>query len=134
MCYNHTILYQDRSVFMEDSSNIKDKLKLKLDNLEAKEYTLNAEKILELLELFKNLDRDLSPIIDILMYSIKHSKDNVYNAILISKFLNFYGIGENSDILLTRQKFIVVGGELVKTPFLKKKDKEVINTLLSNIK
>jgi len=119
---------------MEESSNIKDKLKLKLDNLEAKEYTLNAEKILELLELFKNLDRDLSPLIDILMYSIKHSTDNVYNAILISKFLNFYGIGENSDILLTRQKFIVVGGELVKTTFLKKKDKEVINTLLSNIK
>jgi hypothetical protein len=119
---------------MEESSDIKEKLKLKLDNLEAREYTLNAEKILELLELFKNLDKDLSPLIDILMYSIKHSKDSVYNAILISKFLNFYGIGENTNILLTRQKFIIVGGELVKTSFLKKKDKEVINTLLSNIK
>ena len=119
---------------MEESQDIKEKLKLKLDDLDAKEYTLNAEKILELLELFKNLDKDLSPLIDILMYSIKHSNDKVYNAILISKFLNFYGIGENTNILLTRQKFIIVGGELVKTPFLKKKDKEVINTLLSNIK
>jgi hypothetical protein len=119
---------------MNDSSNIKEKLKLKLDDMDAKEYTLTPPKIIELLELFKNLDRDLSPLIDILIYSIKHSNDNLYNAILISKFLNFYGIGENNDILLTRQKFKIVGGELVKTPFLKKKDKEVINTLLSNIK
>lgn len=119
---------------MIESSDIKDKLKLKLDDMEAKEYSLSPEKIIEILELFKNVDRDLSPLIDILIYSIKKSKDNVYNAILISKFLNFYGLGENSDILLSRQKFMIVGGELVKTPFLKKKDKEVINTLLSNIK
>jgi hypothetical protein len=119
---------------MSESIDIKEKLKEKMDLLEASEYTLNSGKILELLELFKNLDKDMSPLIDILMYSIKHSKDKVYNAILISKFLNFYGIGENKDILLTRQKFIIVGGELVKTTFLKKKDKEVINTLLSGIK
>lgn len=119
---------------MEESISIKEKLKTQLDNLDAKEYSLSPRKIIEILELFKNLDKDLSPLIDILIYSIKHSTDNVYNAILISKFLNFYGIGENTDILLTRQKFVIVGGELVKTPFLKKKDKEVINTLLSNIK
>jgi hypothetical protein len=119
---------------MDESCDIKEKLKLKIDDIEAKEYALSPSKIVELLELFKNLDRDLSPLIDILIYSIKHSNDNIYNAILISKFMNFYGVGENKDILLTRQKFIVVSGELVKTPFLKKKDKEVINTLLSNIK
>jgi hypothetical protein len=118
---------------MEESS-IKEKLKLKLDDIEAKEYSLTKSKITELLELFKNIDKDLTPLIDILIYSIKNSKDDVYNAILISKFLNFYGLGENNDILLTRQKFIVVGGELVKTPFLKRKDRELINTLLSNIK
>jgi hypothetical protein len=116
------------------NENIKEKLKLKLDDMEAKEYTLTREKIIELLDIFKNIDQDLVPLIDILIYSVKNSKDDVYNAILISKFLNFYGIGENNDILLTRQKFKIVGGELVKTPFLKKKDKEVINTLLSNIK
>ena len=116
------------------SENIKEKLKLKLDDMEAKEYTLTQEKIIELLEIFKNFDKDLIPLIDILIYSVKQSKDIVYNSLLISKFLNFYGLGENTDILLTRQKFKIVGGELVKTPFLKKKDKEVINTLLSNIK
>jgi hypothetical protein len=119
---------------MNQSSDIKEKLKLKLDDLDAKEYTLSSEKIIELMELFKNLDRDLSPLIDILIYSIKQTKDKVYQALLISKFLNFYGLGENTDILLTRQKFMVVGGELVKKPFLKKKDKDVINTLLSSIK
>ena len=114
--------------------SLKEKLKLKLDDIEAKEYSLTKGKIIELLDLFKNIDKDLIPLIDILIYSIKNSTDDVYNAILISKFLNFYGLGENTDILLTRQKFIVVGGELVKTPFLKKRDKELINTLLSNIK
>lgn len=115
------------------TENIKEKLKLKLDDIEAQEYSLTKEKIIELLELFKNIDKDLIPLIDILIYSLKNSKDTVYNAILISKFLNFYGLGENTDILLTRQKFYVVGGELVKTPFLKKKDKELIKTLLSSI-
>ena len=119
---------------MNESCDIKEKLKLKIDIIDSKEYELTPIKIIELLELFKNLDKDLSPLIDILIYSIKHSSDNVYNAILLSKFMNFYGIGDNKNILLTRQKFIIVGGELVKTPFLKKKDKEVINTLLSNIK
>jgi hypothetical protein len=119
---------------MNESLDIKEKLKLKLDDYEAKEYSLTPPKIIELLELFKNLDHDLSPIIDILIYSVKHSNNTTYNALLLSKFLNFYGLGENTDILLTRQKFKIVGGELVKTPFLKKKDKEAINTLLSNIK
>jgi hypothetical protein len=118
---------------MEDHS-IQEKLQIQLDDIQSKKFKLTKMKIIEILELFKNIDRDLIPLIDILIYSIKKSTDDVYNAILISKFLNFYGLGENDNILTTRQKFKVVGGELVKTPFLKRSDKEYINTLLSNIK
>lgn len=116
------------------TENIKEKLQEHLDIFDSKKYQITDEIIIEIFEVIKNFDKDLAPLIDILEYSIKNSSDNTYKAIVLNKFLNFYGIGSTHDILETRQKFVIVKGQLVKTPFLKQKDKDNINTLLDSIK
>ena len=62
-----------------------------------------------------------------LHYNIR--KDKTY---FLTKILKFYGIN-NTDILATRQKFVIDSGMLVKIPFLKKNQKECLLILLDQL-
>lgn len=90
------------------------------------------ETIREMLTVFKELDKDMSKIHELLVYAVENMENDAARTVLFYRFLKFYGIMGDPDILKTRQKYILLKGtkELQKVPFLKEKDKECINILL----
>ena len=94
---------------------------------------LEKNQITEVLNLLKNIDHDLKPMLNIIQRYVTETEDNTLNTLMLLKLLKFYGIN-NSDILTIRQKMTQVGKELVKVPYLKKKQLECIKILLKSIK
>jgi hypothetical protein len=113
--------------------SISDKLEKELIKVEIeKSDPIPLEKILEIISALKHLDQDLKPILEIITRFMEQTTDEKFRALMLKKLLKFYGIN-NSDILTCRQKIILVDRQLVKTPFLKSKQKECINILLKDL-
>lgn len=110
--------------------NVSSNLDMELGSIEYKNIKqISKEKIIEIIEIFKNIDSDLVPLLEILENSISEITDNKKATLLLRNLLQFYGFN-NSDILKTRQKFIIENNKLIKRPFLKQSQKESINILL----
>jgi hypothetical protein len=77
-------------------------------------------------------DKDMEPLLDIILKLIKATSDEKDKTYFLTKILKFYGIN-NTDILTTRQKFVIDSGMLVKIPFLKKNQKECLSILLDQL-
>jgi hypothetical protein len=90
---------------------------------------INKDKLIEILHIFKNIDSDLIPLLEIIEKCLMEINDNKKATLIIKKLIKFYGIN-NNDILSTRQKFIIEDNKLIKKPFLKQMQKESINILL----
>lgn len=119
---------------MSESENIRDKIVSALEQIqEDNVIIIDKIRILEILTIFKNLDMDLIPILDIIEYSIENISDTKVTSLILRKLLKFYGLGQELDILETRQKISLVGTKLIKKPFLKKENIEMINTLLQEL-
>lgn len=78
------------------------------------------------------IDSDLKPIIVLFCSLVKNLKDAKVKTLYTLSFLKYYGIC-NDDILSTRPKYIIKEKKLVKTQFLKQKQKESINILLEEL-
>ncbi len=116
---------------MAEPENIRDKIDTVIEQiLEENVNVINKDKILEIIKIFKNLDMDLIPVLDILEYAIENIPDDKVSSLILRKILKFYGLGKEVDILETRQKISIVGNKLIKKPFLKKENVEMINILL----
>jgi hypothetical protein len=116
----------------EFMSNINLKLEEEIFKVEKEKVDpLEKNKIMEILNLLKNIDHDLKPILNIIHRFIDESDDQTLNTLMIIKLLKFYGIN-NKDILTVRQKMLLVDRELVKVPYLKKNQVECINILLKS--
>jgi hypothetical protein len=113
------------------TDNIREKLDSELTRLlEENVKVVSKEKIKETIAIFKSLDNDLVPLLELIDYAIDNiTNEKVASSILI-KLINFYGLGKEVDILKTRQKISTIGNKLTKKPFLKKEQIELINTLL----
>lgn len=119
---------------MNENENIRDKIDLAIEKMEEENVVLISKvKILEIIIIFKNLDMDLIPILDIIEYSIENILDDKVNSLILKKLLKFYGLGKELDILETRQKISFIGNKLIKKPFLKKENIEMINILLQEL-
>lgn len=113
--------------------NIQSKLNRELKRLQEDDLpNLPIETIQEIITLFKKIDKDMDPMHDLLLYAIENTDSQSSRNVIFYRFLKFYGILGSSDILKTRQKYILLKGtrELQKVPFLKEKDRECINILL----
>lgn len=120
------------SIMGEFMSNINLKLEEEIFKVEKEKVDpLEKNKIMEILNLLKNIDHDLKPILNIIQRFIDESDDQTLNTLMIIKLLKFYGIN-NKDILTVRQKMLLVDRELVKVPYLKKNQVECINILLKS--
>lgn len=116
---------------MTEDENIRDKIDTQLERiLEENVKVVSREKIIEILDIFKNLDTDMIPVLDIFKYAIENIENDKVATVMIKKIIKFYGLGKDVDILETRQKISLVGNKLVKKPFLKKENVEMINILL----
>jgi len=93
---------------------------------------VSNEVVEEVFSTLKHHDKDMVPLLDIITKLIKMVEDPKEKAFFVSKILKFYGIN-NTDILATRQKFVIESGMLVKIPFLKKSQKECLNILLDQL-
>lgn len=119
---------------MEQNEHIRDKIDNEMDRLlEENTNIISKDKIIELINIFKNLDMDLIPILEIMEYAINNIDNEKVNSIIIKKIIKFYGLGKEVNILKTRQKISILGNKLVKKPFLKKENVEMINILLHDI-
>lgn len=113
--------------------DIKQKLDNELIKAEVEQIDpIPNEKMLEVIDALKHIDQDLKPMLEIVARLLEQSPDAKFRTLMFKKLLKFYGIN-NSDILTSRQKMVMVGRELVKTPFLKTKHKECINILLKDL-
>jgi predicted transcriptional regulator len=116
---------------MNNSENIRDKIDTALEQIQEENVNvISKDKILEIFRIFKNLDMDLIPVMDILEYAVENITDDKVNSLILRRVLKFYGLGTETDILETRQKISIVGNKLIKKPFLKKENIEMINILL----
>lgn len=71
-------------------------------------------------------------LLDIFIYQLENISDEKIRTFSFYKLLKFYGFFGVTDILKTRQKMVILKGTkmLVKEPFLKNKDRILINTLM----
>jgi hypothetical protein len=116
---------------MEES--IQDKLTREMrKNQELDLEPISLPIIVEIVSLFGQLDKEMSPIIDSLIYALEHMDSDSSRTVILYKVLKFYGIVGEYDILTIRQKYSLIPGtkNLQKKPYLKEKDKECINILL----
>lgn len=119
---------------MTENENIRDKIDSAIEKIQEENVVIiDKVKILEIIMIFKNLDMDLIPILDIIEYSIENISDDKVNSLILRKLLKFYGLGKELDILETRQKISFIGNKLIKKPFLKKENIEMINILLQEL-
>jgi hypothetical protein len=116
---------------MENDKDIRDKINNEMERLlEENTNIISKDKILEILSIFKNLDMDLIPILEIIEYAINNIENEKVSSIILKKVVKFYGLGKEVDILKTRQKISLLSNKLIKKPFLKKENIEMINILL----
>lgn len=115
---------------MVDIAKILDKtlIEIEYDNLE----TIPVSVIKEVINIFKRIDNELNPLLDLLIFSIEQQSDESINTIILYRLLKFYGLWGDPKVLQTRQKFLLKDKNLVKKPFLKQKDKKHINILLKD--
>lgn len=119
---------------MTEIENIRAKIDSAIEKIQEENVIIiDKVKILEIIMIFKNLDMDLIPILDIIEYSIENISDDKVNSLVLKKLLKFYGLGKELDILETRQKISFIGNKLIKKPFLKKENVEMINILLQEL-
>jgi len=90
------------------------------------------EVVEEVISTLISHDKDMEPLLDIILKLIKDTPDGKDKTYFMTKLLKFYGIN-NTDILATRQKFVIESGMLVKIPFLKKNQKECLMILLDQL-
>lgn len=117
------------------NSDVQEKLDKEIIKIEEETVEIIPKVIIkEILSIFRKIDTDMVPIIDIIDYMVENTEDERVNSLTIRMFLTYYGFFGNTDILSTRQKLFVIDktGKLGKKPFLKEKDKECINTLLKD--
>lgn len=113
--------------------NIRNKMDRELEKIEVEKITpVNNEKINEIIDSIKHLDTDLKPLLDTISRLLEEIDDQSFKTHILRRILKFYGFG-NGDILSTRQKFIIMEGQLVKRPFLKQNQKDCINILLDDL-
>lgn len=115
------------------ANNVQNKLDKEILKIEQDIIEIIPDTVIhEVLNIFKKIDTDMKPMIDLIGYLIESTNDSKTKSLAIKKLLSFYGFCGNTDILSTRQKLFVVDktGKLGKKPFLKEKDKECINILL----
>ena len=93
---------------------------------------ITDDSIREIFSVLKNNDSDLTVILDIILRLVMEIEDVNKKTLFTMKVLKFYGIN-NNDILATRQKFVIEDGNLVKIPFLKNKQKELLQMLLDQL-
>lgn len=113
--------------------SIQDKLDHELLKIQEKDLEpVDVKIITEIINVFKNLDKEMCPILDSLIYAMDHMDNDRSRTVIFYKLLNFYGILGEYDILSIRQKYSLIPGtkNLQKKPYLKEKDKECINILL----
>ena len=113
--------------------SIQDKLTREMRKNQEKDLDPIALPIIkEILTVFKQLDKEMVPMLDSLIYALEHMDNDNSRTVIFYKVLNFYGIIGEHDILSIRQKYSLIQGtkNLQKKPYLKEKDKECINILL----
>lgn len=93
---------------------------------------ITDESIREIFSVLKSHDSDLSILLDMLLRLIMEADDQSKKTLYTMKILKFYGIN-NTDILSTRQRFVIEDGNLVKIPFLKNKQKELLKVILDQL-
>ena len=93
---------------------------------------ISDESIREIFSVIKSNDSDMSIMLDIMLRMLMEMDDQSKKTLFTMKILKFYGIN-NNDILATRQRFVIEDGNLVKIPFLKNKQKELIQILLDQL-
>ena len=88
--------------------------------------------IREVINIIKKIDKDMEFLLDIFIYQLENISDEKIRTFSFYKLLKFYGFFGVTDILKTRQKMVILKGTkmLVKEPFLKNKDRILINTLM----
>ncbi len=99
---------------------------------QAKMNPISDESITEIFSVIKSQDSDMAVLLDIILRLIMEMDDHNKKTLFTTKILKFYGIN-NNDILSSRQRFVVEEGNLVKIPFLKNKQKEMLNILLDQM-
>lgn len=90
------------------------------------------EVVEEVIMALMSHDKDMEPLLDIILKLIKATPDEKDKTYFLTKILKYYGVN-NTNILATRQKFVIESGMLVKIPFLKKNQKECIMILLDQL-
>jgi len=88
---------------------------------------------IEVIRILQHLDKDLSPLLDVFAGLITVASNDRDRGIAIKKLLDFYGLGEETNILKIRQKLDVIKNKIIKRPFLKPKDRENINSLIQDL-
>jgi hypothetical protein len=115
------------------SDTVKDKLDKEIIKIEEDIIDIIPETVIkEIITIFKKIDTDMVPMIDLVGYLIDAAEDDKTKSLAIKRLLKYYGFCGSNDILATRQKLYIIDktGKLGKKPFLKEKDKECINILL----
>lgn len=118
------------------NESIQDKLTREMrKNQEEDLDPISLPIIKEILTVFKQLDKELVPILDSLIYALEHMDNDRSRTVIFYKILKFYGVIGECDILNIRQKYSLIPGtkNLQKKPYLKEKDKEYINIILAEI-
>lgn len=122
---------------MTDEPDIIEKLEQELIKIEEDTVPSISDKaIKEILSIFGKLDQDMLPMIEVFSYALENIEDNRVKSVAIVRFLKFYGLMGNTDILETRQKLFIIdknSSKLAKKPFLKDKDKICINNILKDL-
>ncbi len=85
-----------------------------------------------ILETFKELDKDMAPLLDIILDTIHLLEGKKVKMYMLLKVLEFYGFN-NMDILKTRPKYNVIQGKLVKEFFLNKNQMKSIQILMEEM-
>ncbi len=99
---------------------------------QSKMNPMTDESIHEIFSFLKGQDSDMGILLDIVLRLIMELNDVNMKTLFTTKILKFYGIN-NNDILSCRQRFVIEDGNLVKTPFLKNRQKEMIGILLDQL-
>lgn len=121
----------------DEEPTIIKKLEKQLIIIEEGTITHVSDKaIKEILSIFGKIDRDMLPIIELFSYILENIEEPHVKAVAITRFLKFYGLLGNTDILAIRQKMFVIDkttSKLAKKSFLKDKDKICINNILKDL-
>jgi hypothetical protein len=88
----------------------------------------------EIIRILQHLDKDMYPLLEVVVIALKLIPEDRDRGIIVKKILDFYGLGEEVNILKIRQKLDIIKNKIIKRPFLKPKDKENINSLIQDLK